>query len=287
MGPNLSENLSVERWGLNVESYLMPLALAYRYFGGEGQPPLVILHGLLGSSRNWTTTGKLLARSFEVFALDLRGHGDSPWAPPPERDYSFTACAADVAAWLDSKGVPNPILLGHSFGGKVAMRLAVDSPRHCRALVVADIAPRDYEPHHVEAFAAMRSLDLTTLTSRAEAEEKLKVQLQDENLARFLLTNLVREADEGFRWRIDLEGLSAALAKISRASLKSGEIYAGSTLFLRGENSDFIRDADRSLISAHFPRHQILALGRAGHNLHVDQPAAFAAALEYFAMDLS
>jgi len=264
----------------------MPLPLAYRYFGGEGQPPLVILHGMLGSSRNWTTAGKLLTRSFEVFALDLRGHGDSPWAPPPERDYSFAACAADVIAWLDTKGVPNPILLGHSLGGKIAMRLAVDSPQRCRALVVADIAPRDYAPHHVEAFAAMRSLDLTKLTSRAEAEEKLKAQLPDENLARFLLTNLVREADAGFRWRIDLEGLYAALPSLARSSLKSGEVYAGSTLFLRGEDSDFIRDIDRPLIAAHFQRHQILALGRAGHNLHVDQPTAFAAALEYFALDL-
>jgi len=264
----------------------MPLALAYRYFGGEGQPPLVILHGLLGSSRNWTTAGKLLARSFEVFALDLRGHGDSSWAPPSERDYSFTACAADVTAWLEAKGVSRPILLGHSFGGKIAMRVAVDSPTRCRALVVADIAPRDYAPHHVEAFAAMRSLDLAKLTSRAEAEEKLKAQLPDENLARFLLTNLVRDADESFRWRIDVEGLYAALPQLSRSSLKPGETYAGSTLFLRGEESDFINEADRSLIAAHFLRHQIMALGRAGHNLHVDQPAAFATALEYFAMDL-
>jgi pimeloyl-ACP methyl ester carboxylesterase len=265
----------------------MPLALAYRYFGGEGKPPLVILHGLLGSSRNWTTTGKLLARSFEVFALDLRGHGDSPWAPPPERDYSFAACAADVAAWLDTKGVRRPVLLGHSLGGKIAMRLAADAPAQCRALVVADIAPRDYAPHHVEAFAAMRALDLATLTSRTEAEEKLVAQLHDETLARFLLTNLVREADAGFRWRIDLDGLAAALPQLARSSLQPGETYGGPTLFLRGDLSDFIGDADRARIAAHFSRHQILALGRAGHNLHVDQPAAFATALEYFALDLN
>jgi esterase len=264
----------------------MPLALAYRYFGGEGKPPLVILHGLLGSSRNWTSTGKLLARSFEVFALDLRGHGDSPWAPPPERDYSFTACAADVSAWLDAKGVRQPILLGHSLGGKIAMRVAVDNPARCRALVVADIAPRDYAPHHIEAFTAMRGLNLATLASRAEAEDKLKKQLHDQNLARFLLTNLVREADAGFRWRMDLDGLSAALPQLACSSLRPGEIYPGPALFLRGDQSDFIRETDRMLIAGHFPRHQILALGRAGHNLHVDQPAAFTAALEYFALDL-
>jgi len=265
----------------------MPLDLAYRYFGGEGQPPLVILHGLLGSSRNWTTAGKMLARTFEVFALDLRGHGDSPFAPPPDHEYSFPAMAADVQAWLDAKGVANPVLLGHSLGGKIAMRLAVDTPPHCRALVVADIAPRNYPPHHEAAFAAMRSLDVAHLTSRAEAEEKFRAQLDDENLARFLLTNLVRDADAGFRWRIDVEGLFAALPQLSLASLAPGETYPGPTLFLRGDQSHYIRDDDRPAIAAHFPRHQILALGRAGHNLHVDQPAAFAAALEYFALDLS
>jgi pimeloyl-ACP methyl ester carboxylesterase len=265
----------------------MPLALAYRYFGGEGKPPLVILHGLLGSSRNWTSTGKLLARSFAVFALDLRGHGDSPWAPPPEHDYSFPSLAADVAAWLEAKGMEQPILLGHSLGGKVAMRLAVDTPACCRALVVADIAPRDYAPHHVEAFAAMRALDLASLASRAEAEEKLKAQLQDQNLARFLITNLGRETNGGFRWRIDLEGLAAALPQLARSSLQPGETYAGPALFLSGEHSAFIRDSDRSLIAAHFPRHQISTLGGAGHNLHVDQPEAFVAAVENFAVDLN
>lgn len=265
----------------------MPLELAYRYFGGEGQPPLVILHGLLGSSRNWTSTGKLLARSFEVFALDLRGHGESPWALPPERNYSFSEMAADVASWLTTRGVKRPILLGHSLGGKVAMRLGVDHPNLVRALVAADIAPRDYPPHHVAAFAAMLSLDLAKLTSRADAEEKLMAQLHDEVMARFLLTNLAREADENFRWKIDVVGLAAALPQLSLSALGPEDMYPGPALFLRGDQSDYVRESDRSVIAAHFPRHQILALGRAGHNLHVDQPAAFTAALEYFAMDLS
>ena len=264
----------------------MPLELAYRYFGGEGLPPLVILHGLLGSSRNWTTTGKLLTRTFEVFALDVRGHGDSPFAPPPAGDYSYAALAGDVAAWLDARGVRRPVLLGHSLGGKIAMRLAVDDPARLRALVVADIAPRDYAPHHAAAFAAMRGLNLAALTSRAEAEKFLFAQLGDQNLARFLLTNLVREADDAFRWRVDVGGLSAALPQLSHSSLAPGGAYSGPALFLRGDQSDFILESDRPQIATHFPRHQILTLGRAGYNLHVDQPAAFTAALEYFALDL-
>jgi pimeloyl-ACP methyl ester carboxylesterase len=264
----------------------MSLELAYRYFGEEGQPPLVILHGLLGSSRNWTTVGKLLARSFEVFALDLRGHGDSPWAPPPARDYSFRAMAGDVAAWLKERKLERPFLLGHSLGGKVAMRLAVDSPKYWRGLVVADLAPKDYPPHHLAAFDAMRALDLSAVATRAQAEEFLRARLADADLARFLLTNLVREADAGFRWRIDLDGLAAALPQLALSSLGPDERYPGPSLFLRGEQSDYIRDGDRPRIAAHFPRHQILVLGQAGHNLHIDQPAAFTAALEYFARDL-
>jgi pimeloyl-ACP methyl ester carboxylesterase len=262
----------------------MSLPLAYRYFGEEGQPLLVILHGLLGSSRNWTTVGKLLARSFDVFALDLRGHGDSP--PAPDGDYSFKAMAGDVAAWLQERAIPRCFLLGHSLGGKVAMRLAVDAPARFSGLIVADIAPRDYPPHHLAAFDAMQALDLAALTSRAQAEEFLRSRLADGGLARFLLTNLVREADAGFRWRIDLAGLQAALPEISRNSLLPGEKFSGPALFLRGDRSDYIRDGDRPAIAAHFPRHQILALGQAGHNLHVDQPAAFATALEYFARDI-
>jgi pimeloyl-ACP methyl ester carboxylesterase len=263
----------------------MSLSLAYRYFGEEGRPPLVILHGLLGSSRNWSTVGKILARSFDVFALDLPGHGESPAAPAG--DYSFSSMAADVTAWLDERGPARPFLLGHSLGGKVAMRLAVDAPARVRGLVVADIAPRDYPPHHLAAFDAMRALDLPSLASRAQAEEFLRARLADTALARFLLTNLVREADGAFRWRMDLAGLMAALPQLSRSPLTAGEQFPGATLFLRAENSDYIRDSDRPAISAHFPRHQILQLGQAGHNLHVDQPAAFAAALEYFASDIS
>ena len=265
----------------------MPLELAYRYFGEEGRLPLVILHGLLGSSRNWTTVGKQLARSFEVFALDLRGHGDSPWPPPPARDYSFPAMAADVAAWVKERKLERPILLGHSLGGKVAMRLAADSPKHWRGLVVADLAPKDYPPHHLAAFDAMHALDLAAVTSRAQAEEFLRARLADADLARFLLTNLVRDADAGFRWRIDLDGLATALPQLARSSLGPDERYPGPALFLRGELSDYIRDGDRPQIARHFPRHQILVLGNAGHNLHMDQPAAFTAALEYFARDVS
>ncbi|MGA2052806.1 MAG: alpha/beta fold hydrolase [Opitutales bacterium] len=243
-----------------------------------------MLHGLLGSSRNWTTAGKLLARSFEVFALDLRGHGDSPWAPA--RDYSVGAMAGDVAAWREERRLERAFLLGHSLGGKVAMRLAVDAPKLWRGLVVADLAPKDYPPHHLAAFDAMRALDVAALTTRAQAEEFLRARLTDGALVRFLLTNLAREADEAFRWRIDLEGLAAALPELGRSPLEPGERYPGPALFLRGEQSDYILDTDRPQIAAHFPRHQILMIGQAGHNLHVDQPAAFTAALEYFAREV-
>ncbi len=262
----------------------MSVPLAHRNFGGERQPPLVILHGLLGSARNWATAGKMLARSFDVFAVDLRGHGDSP--PAPDRDYSFRALASDVSAWVDTAGLVRPLLLGHSLGGKVAMRLAVDTPERWRGLVVSDVAPRDYPPHHLAAFDAMQALDLGKLTSRVQAEEFLRTRLADGNLARFLLTNLVREDDGSFRWRVDVAGLAAALPQLGRSPLTPEENYSGPALFVRGAKSDYIRETDQAAINTHCPRGQIVTLDNAGHNVHVDQPEAFTAAVEKFSENL-
>jgi pimeloyl-ACP methyl ester carboxylesterase len=262
----------------------MPVPLAHRHFGGERQPPLVILHGLLGSSRNWATAGKMLARTFEVFAVDLRGHGDSP--PAPKGDYSFRAMADDVADWTKGNGIIRPLLLGHSLGGKVAMRLAMDAPDQWRSVVLADVAPRDYPPHHLAAFDAMQALNLKKITSRAQAEAFMQARLADGDLARFLLTNLVREGDTGFRWRVDVAGLAAALPQLGLSPLAAGEKYAGPTLFLRGSQSDYVREIDHAAITAHFPEGRIVTINNAGHNVHVDQPAAFTSAVENFGRNL-
>ena len=152
----------------------MPL-LAHRDLGGAGKPPLVILHGLLGSSRNWQTAGRDLSDQFHVCALDLRNHGDSFHA----HEVTYEIMAADVLAWLDAQGIERTHLLGHSLGGKVAMLLACRHAGRVERLVVVDIAPKAYPHSHAREFDAMRELDLVALQSRAEAEQQLAVRVPD------------------------------------------------------------------------------------------------------------
>jgi len=255
------------------------MKLSYRYFGGEGKEPLVILHGLLGSSRNWTNIGKALAERFEVFAVDLRNHGDSPHAP----EMDFDSLARDVVDFFDEQDIGRAHLMGHSLGGKVAMHLAVNFFRRVESLVVVDIAPKDYPPYHLDDFNAMNQLDLDSLANRKQADEFLTGLVPDFGQRQFLLTNLKREKDGSFHWGINLKVLTESLDVMRRNSLEAEDRFTGPTLFVLGEHSRFVRDDDHSKIREHFPRAVIKMIPESGHNPHIDQPKALLAALEDFA----
>jgi pimeloyl-ACP methyl ester carboxylesterase len=250
--------------------------LAHRAFGTAGRPPLLLLHGLLGSSRNWIAAGRMLSPLADVHALDLRNHGDSPGG---RMDYA--AMAGDVADWLAARGIDQAVVAGHSMGGKVAMRLACEQPRRVRALAVIDIAPRAYPPRWDALFAAMLALPVAGLADRAAADRALQAAAPDPELRAFLLTNLERHGTAGgFRWRIDLAALQAALPELAGKSLAPGQRYAGPVRFIRGARSDFVRTDDLAEIRAHFPRAELVTVAAAGHNLHIDNPAGLRAALE-------
>lgn len=241
--------------------------LFHRDFGGAGHPPLVILHGLLGSSRNWETAGAALAEKFHVCALDLRNHGRSPHAGA----MTYAAMTEDVLGWLDARALPRAVLLGHSLGGKVAMRLACRHADRVERLVVVDIAPRDYSAGiHQAEFTAMNELDLAGLGSRAEAESRLEARVPDWAMRKFLLTNLERGDDGRWRWRIDLRALTAALPELEKNSLISDDRYRGSTLFILGEKSAYVQPADHATIRRHFPAARIETVAGAGHNPHME-----------------
>jgi pimeloyl-ACP methyl ester carboxylesterase len=158
------------------------MLLYHRDLGGTGRPPLVILHGMLGSSRNWQTTGRDLAEKYHVLALDLRNHGDSPHAS----EMSYAAMVEDVIGWLDAQQLTRVTLLGHSMGGKVAMLLACRHPERVAGLIVVDIAPKDYRwPAHREEFAAMNELDLASLESRAAGEQAFESRISDWAMRKF------------------------------------------------------------------------------------------------------
>ena len=247
--------------------------LSYRDLGGEGGPPLVVLHGILGSSRNWQTAGRDLASRYHVWALDLRNHGASPQAD----EMTYAAMEADVAAWLDARGLGPVALMGHSMGGKVAMRLACRQPERVERLVVVDIAPRDYDRggRQRAEFAAMHSLELRELASRAEAERRLEPLVPDWALRKFLTTNLERDPAGGWRWMINLAALTAALPDLERNSLEPGDRFAGPALFITGGQSSYVQPADHAAILRHFPAARIETIPASGHDPHMQARAEF------------
>lgn len=253
------------------------ITLFHRELGGAGKPPLVVLHGLLGSSRNWLTTGGDLAAKHHVFALDLRNHGKSPHGEPMD----YPAMVADVLAWFDAQGLSKATLMGHSMGGKVAMLLACRHPARVERLVVVDIAPKDYLSHaHRAEFAAMNELRLDTLQSRGEAELRFEARVHDWAMRKFLTTNLERdEAGGGWRWLINLPVITAALPEIEGNPLASEDRFDGPTLFVTGGKSSYVRDADLGMITAHFPKATVKAVAGAGHNPHMETRAEFVAAV--------
>ena len=237
---------------------------------GEG-PPLVVLHGLFGSGRNWSGLARKLAERRRVHLLDLRNHGDSPW----HDEVGYAAMATDVEAYLDSHGLEQVEVIGHSMGGKTAMTLALARPEQVATLLVVDIAPVAYGHSH-EGFAeAMQALDLAAVTRRGDADQALAAAVPDPGIRAFLLQNLVAR-DGGYAWRLNLAALQAGMAAlIGFPPPAPGARYDGPTLFLGGGLSDYIGPEHHAAIDAHFPRAEVDHLPDAGHWVHAEQPAAF------------
>lgn len=251
------------------------LTLFHRDLGGAGRPPLIILHGLLGSSRNWQTTGRDLAESYHVFALDLRNHGQSPHA----EEIDFDLMVDDVLAWMEGHALGRATLLGHSMGGKVAMLFACRHPERVERLVVVDIAPKDHWVGHRAEFAAMTELDLRDLKSRAEAELRFEARVEDWGMRKFLATNLEQDENGAWRWLINLPGLSAALPALEKNSLAESDRFEGPTLFVIGGRSTFVLPNDLAAIRQHFPHVRIETIATAGHNPHLQARAEFVRAV--------
>ena len=255
------------------------LQLFHRDFGGAGKPPLVIIHGLLGSSRNWQTVGAELSALRHVFALDLRNHGMSPHA----EDHDFATLEADVLRWMDAQGLARVALMGHSMGGKLAMALACHRPERVERLVSVDIAPRDYDASKFRGILdAMLAIAPEQLASRAEAEAQLEAVVKDWAMIKFLTTNLERGADGRFQWRVNVAALHAELDEIAKTSLSPGDSYDGPTLFVIGGYSRHVREEDRPEIAARFPQSRIETVPESGHNPHIEARAAFMEAVREF-----
>ena len=250
------------------------MLLFHRDLGAAGRPPLVLLHGFLGSSRNWQTAGAGLAAYGRVFALDLRNHGRSPHAA----DMSYPAMVDDLLAWLDARNLGRVAVLGHSMGGKVAMALACRHPARVARLLVVDIAPKDYPAlAQRDEVAAMNELRLDDLHSRAEAELRLEARVPDLAMRKFLLTNLDRGADGRWRWVVNLPVLTRTLPDLVKNPLAPDEHFDGPALFVLGGKSRFVRPEDHAVIRHHFPGAEIAVMPGSGHNPHLEARAEFVA----------
>lgn len=249
---------------------------------GQGQP-LLILHGLFGSSSNWASHAKWLSQQFDVILPDLRNHGRSFHAP----EMSYPTMASDVLRLLDALELESILLLGHSMGGKVAMTLALQAPQRVQALVAADIAPVTYDERDSNRplIAAMQQLDLTQVQSRTDASNALAAAIPSLPVRQFLLTNLQRGSD-GYQWRIPLATLNDQLTALEGFPELDGR-YEKPSLFLYGEASNYVTAAAREPILRYFPNAQLQGIPQAGHWLHAEQAEAFAAALGQFLSSFS
>ncbi|MEW6444751.1 MAG: alpha/beta fold hydrolase [Pseudomonadota bacterium] len=243
---------------------------------GQGEP-LVILHGLFGSSANWRGIAAKLADTWRVIIPDLRNHGDSAHAPTNR----YTDIAGDTLSLMDRLGIERAHLLGHSLGGKVAMLIASRTANRVRSLSVVDIAPRAYPPLHIELFAAMHAVPLERIGSRREAAEAMGAHIANPAVRDFLLTNLSRDTDGRFHWRINLHALEQAYDELNDMPFLD-RLYDGPALFIRGGHSDYVRDADLGLIHKSFPRACVVSLPLAHHWPHVETPDDFLRALRGF-----
>lgn len=257
------------------------MQLAYRTYGeehGDAGAPLVILHGLLGSGGNWhTLSSSVFSARRTVHALDLRNHGRSPH----DEAFDYPVMAGDVVDFLDDAGIRTANLLGHSMGGKVAMRLALDHPERVERLLVADMAPRAYTPRHDALIDALRTVDLAAVSSRQDVDERLKQPIPSYPVRQFLMKNLALDREtKRYYWQVNLPVIDAHYDRLNEA-VGSERPYTGPTLFIRGSRSDYVRDGDLPLIRELFPSAQVVTLD-AGHWLHAEAPDAFARAVEEF-----
>lgn len=230
---------------------------------------MIILHGLLGSSDNWQTFGKMLAEHhFTVYMADLRNHGHSPH----EAVFDLPELASDVAELFRDEKLEKAFIIGHSLGGKTAMVFAYSYPELIKGLVIVDIAPRSYPVHHRQILDALLAVPVATVTSRKEVEEIMMTRLNDPVTVQFLMKGLYRKEPDRFGWRFNLEAINRQISNVGKATYPPSPVNFPA-IFIKGENSGYVTADDEKEIKNYFPKAEILTAPAAGHWVHADNPA--------------
>ncbi|WP_333599357.1 alpha/beta fold hydrolase [Flavobacterium sp.] len=244
--------------------------MVYSRIEGEGKP-LIIIHGFLGMSDNWKSFGSLYAaEGFQVHMLDLRNHGKSFHS----EDFNYTVMANDLLGYCQHYDLKDISIIGHSMGGKVAMLFATTYPELVEKLIVADIGPKYYAPHHDDILAGLNAVDFSTKPDRATVEEILYPFIPDFGTRQFLMKNLYWVEPGQLAFRFNLPVFNAKIETIGEA-LPAENHFDKPTMFIRGGNSRYILDTDLPEIKKHFPNFELATIPNVGHWLHAENPKVF------------
>ena len=233
---------------------------------GSG-PVIILIHGMFGSLSNLGMLARSLVDQCRVISVDLRNHGDSPHA----QQMDLPSMATDIVELMDALNIPNATLIGHSLGGKIAMQVALNFPTKVNSLVVADIAPVIYSGGQNQALAALAALSQLRVDSRSAADQVMSKYIEEAPTRAFLLKNLARDDQGNLGLKLNMASILDNYATTLVAA-PSGDLYAGPTLFLKGENSAYIQDKHRPIMDQMFPRVQFEVVANTGHWLHAQQP---------------
>ncbi|SFB68794.1 Pimeloyl-ACP methyl ester carboxylesterase [Zunongwangia mangrovi] len=238
---------------------------------GEGKP-FIILHGFLGMGDNWKTLGKMFSeKGYEVHLVDQRNHGKSPHSD----DFTYQVLAEDLKEYVEEHNLDKVVLMGHSMGGKTAMLFATTYPDLLEKLIIVDIAPKYYRPHHQDILAGLSLLEESDVSSRQEAAKIISEYVPDKPTQLFLLKNLDREGKDKYVLKVNLKIFKEKIDNIGKA-LGDSKVYEGETLFIKGENSNYIKlPEDEELLQTHFPSTKIEVISNAGHWVHAENQKDF------------
>ena len=242
---------------------------------GDGRP-LIILHGLFGSSDNWVTLAKRFGRHRKVFLLDQRNHG----ASPHNKNFNYEVMVNDLRIFFMQHDIIKPDILGHSMGGKVAMFFAIKYPDLIDKLMVIDIGPKYYPVHHDVILEGLKAIDIKSISSRQEADDKLAGYVEYDWVRQFLLKNLKRNST-GYTWKMNLDVIYNQIVNVGEG-LGPDDQFNHQTLFVKGALSHYILDVDLVYINKHFPQSKLRTIEGASHWLHVEKPDELSSIIEDF-----
>lgn len=242
--------------------------------------PLLVFHGLFGMLDNWGSFGKEMGEFFPVHLIDLRNHGKSFHS----EEMSHDDLAHDITHYMEFHNLHKVNLLGHSLGGKAVMQFSIKYPPKVEKLIVVDISPKAYPPHHQGIIKALETVDFEKITTRQEAEEILAQYIPEKSVIQFLAKNLYWTDDKKLAWRFNLKTLSEKYDQFVSNAIKFG-VYDGPTLFLAGEKSNYILPQDEFLIKQQFPHYQLVKIPNAGHWVQAENPVDFNKTVKNFLLE--